>query len=156
MGFVQRHTGQLQRISLTVSTFMLLFVTLLGQPTALARYEERRSYQESPLSPVATPITASLPASLTATLSPTETAGLTATASTSPTTAFTSPLAAPPTTTLTTVMTTPVEVTTTLPVATTPAPTANLINQGQTSLLLVGAVLGGILVVIAVVLGRQR
>ena len=139
-----------------VSTLSLLFVTLLGQPVALARYEQRRSYQESPLSPLATPITASLPASLTATFAPTETAVLTATASTSVTTAFTSPLAAPATTTLTPVMTTPVEVATTLPVATTPAPTADLINQGQTSLLLVGAVLGGILVVIAVVLGRHR
>ena len=135
---------------------MLLFVTLFGQPTALARYEQRHSYQESPLSPVATPITASLPASLTATLSPTETASLTATASTSPTTAFTSPLAAPATTTLPTVITAPAEMTTTLPVATTPVPTADLVNHGQTSLLLVGAVLGGILVVIAVVLGRQR
>lgn len=155
MGSVQRRTVQIQRTILMVSTLSLLFVALLGQPAAFARYEQRPSYQESPLSPLATPITASLPASLTATLAPTETAVLTATASITATTAFTSPLAAPATTTLTTIMTAPVEVTT-LPIATTPAPTANLINQGQTSLLLVGAVLGGILVVIAVVLGRQR
>lgn len=155
MGSVQRRTVQIQRTILMVSTLSLLFVALLGQPAAFARYEQRRSYQESPLSPLATPITASLPASLTATLAPTEAAVLTATASITATTAFTSPLAAPATTTLTTVMTAPVEVTT-LPIATTPAPTADLINQGQTSLLLVGAVLGGILVVIAVVLGRQR
>ena len=156
MGSVQRRTVQIQRTILMVSTLSLLFVALLGQPAAFARYEQRRSYQESPLSPLATPITASLPASQTITLAPTETAVLTATASITTTTAFTSPLAAPATTTLTTVMTAPVEVATTLPVATTPAPTADLINQGQTSLLLVGAVLGGILVVIAVVLGRQR
>lgn len=155
MGSVARRAVPIQRTIFTVSTLILLFVILLGQPAAFAGYEQRRSYQESPLSPVATPITASLPASLTATLV-TDTVVLTATVSTSATTAFTSPLAAPPTTTLTTVMTAPVEVTTTLPIATTPAPTANLINQGQTSLLLVGAVLGGILVVIVVVLGRHR
>lgn len=155
MGSVSRCAGPIQRVSLTVSTLILLFVTLLGQPAALARYEQRRSYQESPLSPVATPLSSSLPASLTVTVV-TDTAVLTATASTSVTTAFTSPLAAPSTATLTTVMTAPVEETTILPVATTPMPTADLINQGQTSLLLVAAVLGGILVVIAVVLGRQR
>lgn len=53
-------------------------------------------------------------------------------------------------------MTAPTMITATLPV-TTPAPApVELINRGQTSLLLVGAVLGGILVVVAIVLGRQR
>lgn len=156
IGSAGRQLPQIQRGILTLCTLILLLVTLFGQPAAFARYEQRRTYQESPLSPVATPISASLPASLTTTLSATLTSPLTVTTPATVTTVFTSPLAAPPTTTLTTVITAPTTVATTVPVVATPAPTATLLNQGQISLVLVGAVLGGLLVVIAVVLSRQR
>jgi len=36
------------------------------------------------------------------------------------------------------------------------APTVDLVNRGQTSLLLVGAVLVGLLLVVGLVIGRQR
>lgn len=155
IGSVERQPRQIQRVILMFGVLLVLLIAFFGQSSAFARYEQRRTYQESPLSPVATPINSALPAGITVTLPSTLTSLLTATTSPTVTTALTSPLATPAIP-LTTVVTTPPTVAASEPVTPTPAPTADLINQGQTSLLLVGAVLGGLLVVIAVVLSRQR
>lgn len=116
--------------------------TLLSHGAALASYEQRRPYQESPLSPLATPLTSTLPLSLPAAV----TVPVTIVTPSVVTVPMTSPLAV----TVTEAVTAPVTVTET------PVATVDLVNPGQISLLLVGAVLGGILVVIAVVLGRHR
>lgn len=117
-----RQPHQLQRCILGLCAISLLLVTFLGHSTVLARPNQRPTYQESPLSPVATPITATITVTITATDS--------------------------------------LPVTTTAPLleptAALPVPTVALVNQGQTSLLLVGAVLVGILVVIGLVIWRQR
>lgn len=129
-----QESPQIQRLILGLCAMMLLSVTLLGNPTALARPDRYRSYQESPLSPLATPLTST-------------------------------------TTTVTTHITAPLSVTAPLPgTATAPvtdasaelaadsvvASTVDLVNRGQISLLLVGAVLVGILLVVGLVIGRQR
>ena len=117
-------------------------ITLLNHGAALASYEQRRTYQESPLSPLATPLTSTLPLSLPAAV----TVPVTIVTPSVVTIPMTSPL------TVTVTEAVPAPVTATAP----PVATVDLVNPGQISLLLVGAVLGGILVAIAVVLGRHR
>lgn len=127
--------------------------------TAWGRYEQRRAYQESPLSPLATPLTATLTTTLPVTQSllmtvPVTvpvTVPMTETAPAPVTVQITSPL----TVTVTEVVPTPVVQTPPTTVER-PVATAALVDHGQVSLFLVGAVLASILVVIVVVLVRQR
>lgn len=129
-GLGQRH--QIVQYILNTCAIVLLLVTFLGNATVLARYEQRPISQQSPLSPL-------------------------------------SPLATAVTTTLT--LTTPTLVTVSTPVVEAVAPTVTLastltvtqsaavvelVNRGQTSLLLVGAVFVGILLVTVLVIGRHR
>lgn len=107
---------------LGLCALILLSFVFWDNGAALARPDQRRTYQESPLSPVATP----LPSSLTITDS------LPVTTS--------SPLIKP----------------IVAPTALATAATVTLVNRGQTSLLLVGAVLVGLLLVIGLVIGRRR
>ena len=136
-----------RRVLLWFCLVALIGVTLFTHSTAFGRYEARRSYQESPLSPLATPLTATLSVTAAA-VSPVNTAvGVTAVL----TSAITSPLLV----TTTEVITAPVaEPTPTVvePLVATPG----VGNQGQVSLLLVGAVLASIVVAIVVVLSRRQ
>ena len=136
-----------RRVLLWFCLVALIGVTLFTHSTAFGRYEARRSYQESPLSPLATPLTATLSVTAAA-VSPVNTAvGVTAVL----TSAITSPLLV----TITEVITAPVaEPTPTVvePLVATPG----VGNQGQVSLLLVGAVLASIVVAIVVVLSRRQ
>jgi hypothetical protein len=115
---------------LGLSATVVLLVTFLGNPAALAGPDQRRTYQESPLSPVATPFTSTVTSTGTLTGVPA------------------------------TIVTDSLPVTTSAPVVVSTVeqaiPTVALVNQGQTSLLLVGAVLVGILLVIGLVIWRQR
>ena len=136
-----------RRVLLWFYLVALIGVMLFTHSTAFGRYEARRSYQESPLSPLATPLTATLSVTAAA-VSPVNTAvGVTAVL----TSAITSPLLV----TTTEVITAPVaEPTPTVvePLVATPG----VGNQGQVSLLLVGAVLASIVVAIVVVLSRRQ
>ena len=120
---------------------------LFTHSTAFGRYEERRSYQESPLSPLATPLTTTLSVTAAA-ASPVNTAvGVT--------TVLTSAITSPLFVTTTEVITAPVAEPT--PTESEPPVAASVIgNQGQVSLLLVGAVLASIVVAIVVVLSRRQ
>ena len=144
-----------RRVLLWFCLVALIGVMLFTHSTAFGRYEARRSYQESPLSPLATPLTATLSVTAPVTapvtaaaVSPVNTAvGVTAVL----TSAITSPLLV----TITEVITAPVaEPTPTVvePLVATPG----VGNQGQVSLLLVGAVLASIVVAIVVVLSRRQ
>jgi hypothetical protein len=150
-GVGSQQPTQGRRVLLWFCLVALIGVMLFTHSTAFGRYEARRSYQESPLSPLATPLTATLSVTAPVTaaaVSPVNTAvGVTAVL----TSAITSPLLV----TTTEVITAP---------AAQPAPTVveplvatpGVGNQGQVSLLLVGGVLASILVVIVVVLSRRQ
>jgi hypothetical protein len=126
-----------RRATLTLCAVLLLFVAWLANARVLARYEEHRLlYQESPLSPLETPVTSAVPSTIVSPLTTTLTVDVT------------------PTITEETVVILPA--TSTVAVVEAPAPTAELVNRGQTSLLLVGAVLAGALIVTVLVIGRER
>jgi len=148
----QEQPLRLRRALLWLCLSSLLLVALFAHSTAWGRYEERRVYQESPLSPPTSPLTTTLP--VTAPLS------ITAPITTAPAIEVTPVVVTLPVTaslpvTVNEVITAPVEEPTPTAVAQ-PTTTAELVNHGQVSLLLVGAVLASILVVIAVVIGRRQ
>ena len=150
-----------RRALLGVCLAALIGVMLFTHSTAFGRYEARRSYQESPLSPLATPLTATLSVTAPVTaaaVSPVNTAvGVTAVL----TSAITSPLLVTTTEVITAPVAEPTPTVSEPPVATPTVAeplvaTPDVGNQGQVSLFLVGAVLASIVVVIVVVLSRRQ
>jgi len=143
--FLARDPGQKshgrQRLLIGLCGVALLSIIYVGNATAWARQEYRPIYQQSPLSPVATPVTSTI----------TMTAPLPVTVTNPVSNPVISPVATPVTDTapITAAIVEPGAV----PVV---APTVDLVNRGQTSLLLVGAVLVGLLLVVGLVIGRQR
>ncbi|MEZ4728010.1 MAG: hypothetical protein R3E79_12845 [Caldilineaceae bacterium] len=136
-----------QRLLMGLCAVALLAIIYFGSATAWARPDYRPTYQESPFSPIATPVTSTI----------TMTAPLPVT--------VTSPVSIPVISPVATPVTAPLVVTDTVPVtdaineppaAPVVVPTVELVNQGQTSLLLVGAILVGFLLVVGLVIGRQR
>jgi len=146
---VGRSNGSIQRCALVLCTFVLLLVTGWGNLPAFAHYEQRHAYQVSPL---ATPVTATTSAIITGSLNA-PTSPLPSEATAEVTTGVTVAITSVTTTAISTV-TTPI--TNAAPVVEAPPPTAELVNRGQISLFLVGAVLVGLLVLVVVVIGRQR
>ena len=147
-------SGQLlvQRTILTLCALVLLLVTLWGNLPVFARYQERRAYQVSPLqTPVTVTTNAIITGSLNAPTSPLTTE-VTAEVTTGVTTGVTVAITSVITTAISTA-TTPI--TNAAPVLEAP-PRVDLVNRGQTSLWLVGAVLVGLLVLVGVVIRRQR
>lgn len=168
-GFVQWSPSQQRRLLLWLCLATLLSITIFPHDTAFGHYAQRRAYQESPLSPLATPLTATVTTTLPATeslstpLTTSLTTPLTMPASVVVSVPLTVPVTAPVTGQVTSPLTVPapaVATTSVPPTATAAleiaAPTATLVNHGQVSLLLVGAVLASLVVVIAVVIGRRR
>jgi hypothetical protein len=150
---VGRNWGAIQRCTLVLCAFVLMLVTGWGNGPALARYEERPAAQVSPLgAPItvttSTTITGS-PNAPTSPLAPEVITEVTAGITSGVTVAITSVL-----TTATTTATIPI--TNAAPVVEAPPPTVALVNRGQISLYLVGAVLAGLLLLVVVVIGRQR
>jgi hypothetical protein len=142
---------QRRRALLWLCLVALLSVTIVAHNTASGRYEAHWSYQESPLSPLATPLTATQSQALTTPLTAATSVEVSAPLTLPLTGQVTSPLTVP----VTEVAVTAVPEATATAVAT-PVTTTAVVNQGQISLLLVGAVLASILVVIVVVLSRRR
>ena len=149
----------IQRISVMLCALVLLLVTLWGNVPAFARDEQRQTAQVSPLeTPMTVTNSAIITGSLNAPTSPltTEVSGE---ATVGVTTGVTAEATAGVTAGITSVITTAIH-TATLPTTNTApvlgAPTVDLVNRGQASLWLVGAVLVGLLVVIVVVIRRQR
>jgi hypothetical protein len=149
--------GAIQRCTLVLCALVLVLVITWGNAwengPVLARYEQRPAAQVSPLGvPITMTTSNTITDALNAPISPlgpeviTEvTAGITS----GVTVAITSVL-----TTATTTATIPI--TNAAPVVEAPPPTVDLVNRGQISLYLVGAVLTGLLLLVVVVIGRQR
>ncbi|MBX3015875.1 MAG: hypothetical protein KF832_30425 [Caldilineaceae bacterium] len=130
----------------------VLLLSLLDSTPVLARYPLRDTNQVLPFSPLTTTVT-STQSAITPTLP--LTAALLVTSplvvdAVAPTVTLTSPLTIPLTSPLA------VPLTSSLTITQPTVPVVEFVNRGQTSLLLVSAVFGGLLLVAALVLGRSR